>query len=193
MWDLQIKHGREKLWFSWQKPDTRCSLAPTWNNLNFYTLRKHFGPANHQIDTLDGCVALRRFIYSPFDLFLFLPVEEGWDSYTQAGDPLIRSVPLCLGLSPVILLKKPSFKSVRLLGGQTIALPPQGSFWGTHWESKFHWHCMCLLSPQKGVQWKPRRERRRRRPRVSGTSGEWLRPGGDNGSRPLVCSHFKEP
>ena len=160
--------------------ETLVQLAEAWHqvffsaNLKqpvpvFYTLRKHFGPANHQIDMF-GCVDLYRFIYSPFYLFLFLPVEEGWDSYAQAGDPLIRSVPLCLDLFPVILLKKPSLKSVRLLGGQTIALPPQG----VHCESEFHWHCVCLLSPQKGVQWKPRWERRKRKSRVPGTSGEWL-------------------
>lgn len=43
----------------------------------FYTLRKHIGPVNHRADISDGCLYLHGFIYSPFDLFLFLPVKEG--------------------------------------------------------------------------------------------------------------------
>lgn len=116
--------------------ETLVQLAEAWHQVFFSAnlkqsvflhIEKALWPSEPSNRYMFGCVDLYRFIYSPFDLFLFLPVEEGWDSYAQAGDPLIRSVPLCLDLFPVILLKKPSLKSVRLLGGQTIALPPRGS------------------------------------------------------------------
>lgn len=116
--------------------ETLVQLAEAWHQVFFSAnlkqsvflhIEKALWSSEPSNRYMFGCVDLYRFIYSSFDLFLFLPVEEGWDSYAQAGDPLIRSVPLCLGLSPVILLKKPSLKSVRLLGGQTIALSPRGS------------------------------------------------------------------
>lgn len=43
----------------------------------FHTLRKHAGPANHRMDTSNGCLSLHGFISPPFDLFLFLPVKKG--------------------------------------------------------------------------------------------------------------------
>lgn len=166
------------------------SLTQTWNNGScIYTLRKHFGSANHHIDAFDGCLYLHGLTYSPFDLFLFLSVEEGWDFYAEAGNPLIRSVPLCLGLSPVILLKKTYLISKASWRGRPLLCLHRGVAKISTKRVSFTDSTLYLLSLlQKGVQWKSWRERRKRRSRAPGTSGEWL---GD--SWPFVRSYHKRP